>query len=51
VIAHRVASLLHVDDIAVLEDGRVVEYGPRVQLVADPASRFSQLLQPSEAGR
>jgi ATP-binding cassette subfamily B protein len=51
VIAHRVESLRHVDDIAVLEDGRVVEFGPREQLVADPASRFSRLLQPSEVGR
>ena len=41
VIAHRLASLVHVDDIAVLEDGRVVEHGPRAALAADPASRFS----------
>jgi ABC-type multidrug transport system fused ATPase/permease subunit len=51
VIAHRVASLLHVDDVAVLEDGRVVEHGRRAALADDPASLFSQLLQPSEVGR
>lgn len=50
VIAHRVESLRHVDHVAVLDDGRVVEYGPRAELAADPASRFSQLLQPSEVG-
>jgi len=51
VIAHRLASLVHVDDIAVLEDGRVVEHGPYAALAADPESRFSRLLQPAEAGR
>jgi ABC-type multidrug transport system fused ATPase/permease subunit len=49
VIAHRLASPVHVDDVAVLENGRVVEHGPREALAADPASRFFRLLQPSEA--
>ena len=50
VIAHRLASLTHVDDIAVLEGGRVVEHGPRSVLAADPMSRFSCLLLPTGAG-
>jgi ABC-type multidrug transport system fused ATPase/permease subunit len=50
VIAHRLASLAHVDDIAVLEDGHVVEHGPRAALAADPDSHFSRLLQPIAAG-
>ena len=29
----------------ILEDGRVVEFGERVALAADPASRFSQFLR------
>jgi ABC-type multidrug transport system fused ATPase/permease subunit len=33
------------DKIVVLEDGRVVEHGPRESLAADPSSRFAQLLR------
>ena len=43
-IAHRLSSLSRVDQIAVVDDGRVVEYGPRAELAADPASRFARLL-------
>jgi ATP-binding cassette subfamily B protein len=32
------------DDILIIEDGHIVEYGPRAALVADPDSQFSQLL-------
>jgi ABC-type multidrug transport system fused ATPase/permease subunit len=45
VIAHRLASLDRMDDIAVVDDGRIVEHGPRADLAADPASRFAQLLE------
>jgi ABC-type multidrug transport system fused ATPase/permease subunit len=44
VIAHRLATVTRADDILILDDGRVVEHGERVDLVADPASRFSELL-------
>lgn len=43
-IAHRLSSLARVDKIAVVDDGRVVEYGARDELAADPTSRFGQLL-------
>jgi ATP-binding cassette subfamily B protein len=43
-IAHRLSSLSRVDQIAVVEDGRVVEHGWREELAADPTSRFGQLL-------
>jgi ABC-type multidrug transport system fused ATPase/permease subunit len=43
-IAHRLSSLSRVDQIAVVDGGRVVEYGPRVALAADPDSRFGALL-------
>ncbi|ADI12133.1 ABC transporter ATP-binding protein [Streptomyces bingchenggensis BCW-1] len=43
-IAHRLESLSHVDRIAVLSDGRVVEHGGREELLADPASRFARML-------
>ena len=45
VIAHRLATVERCDSILVLEEGRVVEYGRRAALAADPASRFSQLLR------
>jgi ATP-binding cassette subfamily B protein len=43
-IAHRLATIERADDVLILEDGGVAEYGQRRDLVADPASRFSQLL-------
>jgi ATP-binding cassette subfamily B protein len=45
VVAHRLRTVGRVDDIMVLEDGRIAEQGRRVELVQDPASRFSTLLR------
>ena len=45
VIAHRLRTVQAADDILILERGEVVEFGPRLALVADPASRLSQLLR------
>ncbi|MEZ4658673.1 MAG: ABC transporter ATP-binding protein [Caldilineaceae bacterium] len=45
IIAHRLATVQRADVILILEEGRVREYGPRQQLIADRTSRFSQLLQ------
>lgn len=45
VIAHRLATVERCDEILILEEGRVVEHGPRMVLAADPASRFSELLR------
>ena len=45
VIAHRLSTIQRADDILILEDGRIVEYGKRELLANDPASRFSQLLR------
>jgi ATP-binding cassette subfamily B protein len=45
VIAHRLRTVQRADDILILEDGRVVEYGPREELARDPRSRFYHLLQ------
>jgi ATP-binding cassette, subfamily B, bacterial len=44
VIAHRLATLDTCTDIAVIDGGRVVEFGRRDDLLADPASRFSALV-------
>ncbi len=45
IIAHRLSTVQKVDDILILEEGRIRELGPRAQLAADPTSRFAQLLR------
>ena len=45
VIAHRLQTLRHVDEVLILDDGRVVEHGPRAQLAAVPTSRLAELLR------
>jgi ABC-type multidrug transport system fused ATPase/permease subunit len=45
VIAHRLSTVARADQILILEDGRVAEYGPRSVLAADPGARFAQLLR------
>lgn len=45
VIAHRLSTVQRADEILILEDGRVTEYGPRLLLATDPDSRFSALMQ------
>ena len=45
VIAHRLATVDRADEIMVLEEGRIVEHGPRLALARDPSSRFHHLLQ------
>jgi ATP-binding cassette, subfamily B, bacterial len=45
IIAHRLATVAQVDDILILADGQVSEFGPRQLLAADPDSQFSALLR------
>jgi ATP-binding cassette, subfamily B, bacterial len=45
VIAHRLKTIQRADDILILEDGRIVEFGPRQTLASDPQSHFHRLLQ------
>jgi len=45
IIAHRLDTLHRADDILILDNGVVNEYGNRKQLASDPNSRFYQLLQ------
>ena len=45
VIAHRLRTIDHVDDVLMIEHGRVVEHGERSALAADPTSRFAALLR------
>ncbi|MGH9212189.1 MAG: ABC transporter ATP-binding protein [Acidimicrobiales bacterium] len=44
IIAHRLATLDRVDEICVVDHGRIVEYGPRDALAADTDSRYAGLL-------
>jgi ABC-type multidrug transport system fused ATPase/permease subunit len=45
IIAHRLKTVQRADDILILEDGRIVEQGPREQLAGDSSSHFYHLLQ------
>lgn len=45
IIAHRLATIRHVDAVVVLDGGRIVEQGSYQQLADDPRSRLSKLLQ------
>src|SRR5687768_14706027 len=45
VIAHRLKTVQRADDILILENGCVVEYGPRAVLMSDSTSHFYHLLQ------
>ncbi|MGB0386222.1 MAG: ABC transporter ATP-binding protein [Ardenticatenaceae bacterium] len=45
IIAHHLPTVERADDILILEDGHIVEYGARRQLAQDSTSRFYQLLQ------
>ena len=45
VIAHRLGTVGRADEIMILEQGQIHEYGPRAALASDPNSRFYSLLQ------
>jgi ATP-binding cassette, subfamily B, bacterial len=50
VIAHRLETLAEVDEIAVLENGRLAEHGDRAHLAADDDSRYARLLRTAKHG-
>lgn len=45
IIAHRLHTVHRADQIVILENGTVSEYGNRARLASDPGSRFYKLLQ------
>ena len=45
IIAHRLATVDRADDILILERGRAIEYGARLELADNPHSTFARLLQ------
>jgi ATP-binding cassette subfamily B protein len=45
IIAHRLRTIERVDQVMLLEEGRIKELGLRADLALDPSSRFHQLLK------
>ena len=45
IIAHRLSTLRHVDEILVLDHGRIIEHGNRVDLADNIDSRYRNLLE------
>ncbi len=45
IIAHRLGTVQQVDNVMILADGEIQEYGERQQLVSNPDSAFSGLLK------
>lgn len=45
IIAHRLGTVQRADDILILEQGQMAEFGPRDVLANDPESRFAELLR------
>jgi ABC-type multidrug transport system fused ATPase/permease subunit len=45
IIAHRLDTVHKADEIMILDQGRIEEYGSREDLVNDPESRFANLLK------
>jgi ATP-binding cassette subfamily B protein len=45
IIAHRLRTVQRADQILILDKGQIVEYGHRLELAADPGSRYFNLLR------
>jgi len=45
IVAHRLGTVQRADDILILEDGLICEFGERDRLAQDPLSRFHHLLE------
>ena len=45
IIAHRLATVQRADQILILQDGRMLEHGQRLDLANDPQSHFARLLR------
>ena len=45
IIAHRLATVQRADEILILDEGQIIEHGPRALLAGDRDSRFYSLLR------
>jgi ABC-type multidrug transport system fused ATPase/permease subunit len=50
IVAHRLSTLKHVDQIIVFEDGMIVETGKFTDLIENPKTRFAKLWQLQKSG-
>ncbi|MFN8509209.1 MAG: ABC transporter ATP-binding protein [Deinococcaceae bacterium] len=48
IIAHRLETIERVDQVLILSEGKVLEWGPKEQLLSRPQSHFSVLLRAGE---
>ncbi|MYA17489.1 MAG: hypothetical protein F4Z28_12390 [Gammaproteobacteria bacterium] len=49
-ITHRLSTIRNADRIALIEDGRIVEYGTHDQLIADADGRYRAFLDAETVG-
>lgn len=47
-IAHRLSSLLDFDRVAILDEGKLVEFGAPSELLTDESSQFAKLYRKSK---
>jgi ABC-type multidrug transport system fused ATPase/permease subunit len=45
IIAHRLGTIQRADEVMILDNGSMIEYGDRDRLASDETSRFHQLLR------
>jgi len=45
IIAHRLSTLHRADEIMILDDGKVIEHGNRIELAEDKTSQYYHILQ------
>jgi ABC-type multidrug transport system fused ATPase/permease subunit len=45
IVAHRLETVRTADEIMVVDEGRIVEHGPREELARDPGSRYATLVR------
>jgi ATP-binding cassette subfamily B protein len=45
IVAHRLGTVMRSDQILILEDGQIAEFGPRLRLMENPEAKFSRLLK------
>jgi ABC-type multidrug transport system fused ATPase/permease subunit len=46
-VAHRLSTNSLADDILIMEQGQVLESGPRLELAADPTTHYAAMLRPA----
>lgn len=50
VVAHRLSTIRNADEIAVVQDGNIIETGNHEELISNPNSAYASIVQLQEAG-